>query len=640
MVNKTHIKHINNNTMKHVIKLYFSTVILAGLMLFNACEEDVIDPLSGIYPVPTDCALNDLLSQNAVKGATTRTFTLDLGSSSQHLVVDFVSSRTSYFLIPGVYTIAAEATAKAGNYVAGQTRWVTPEASLPLTDGSIFVKLDGDTYTINGTVMLEDRSIIKIAFTGAIVFEPDPPAFTYTWEVQKPYAYTTDGMTFIPVAGSQLNKVSVSSDGIPVAYFEIVTEENRASLAGTYPVSGMITDVSGAVVQGLYMDLSEYVPGLIIEGGSHLLNDDDKQYISAGGLTIADNGGILAFTSSDLSVAVLGVPVDGVKSINYVDATLTGGSTAAYTYTLETSVPAMGGMMGADPIAGSQMNKISVFAGSDLVAYFELVSAENPASLAGDYVVTDGISATGQAANGFQFPVGWGGMSGGCYYLEGATKMFIRAGGGNISITDNAGILTITGSNLPILDVEVVESSGGTNWANLPTPGSINYQNVTPAGSGGSQLDLPNLLSAAATDLAAMGAGTGYIITLKLGEVGVTAMQGPYGVTIGGTGKYISIDFKRDVATLPVGTYNIVDNATAADGDAIAGYYLDLGFMAFPTGCFLVTLTADTEGAPDYLTSGTVTVAESGGVYTVTVNATTESGEAVQAVFAGAITIQ
>jgi hypothetical protein len=61
---------------------------------------------------------------------------------------------------------------------------------------------------------------------------------------------------------------------------------------------------------------------LIIEGGSYLLDGDTKQYISSGTLTIVDNGGTLTFTSSDFAVSVLGVPVDGVTSVNYVDATL------------------------------------------------------------------------------------------------------------------------------------------------------------------------------------------------------------------------------------------------------------------------------------------------------------------------------
>jgi hypothetical protein len=479
------IKKISN--MKK-IKLYFSAVITAGLMLFTACEQEAIDPLTGKYPVPENYALSSLLSQDVVKGATIRTFTLEFGDTGQRLSVEFVGSRLSYFLPPNAYTIANRADAKAGNYVAGDaeggTYWVASGSKLKLTDGTIFVTLNGDTYTISGTVMLENESIIKFAFTGAIVFEPDPPAFTYTLEVTKPYAWTTDGTTFNPVEGSQLNRITVLSDGIQVAYFEIVTAEAPASYAGTYPFSGMITDVNGAVVAGVYMDLSAYVPGLIIEGGSHLLDDSDKQYISAGNITIADNGGgALTFTSDNLSIIdkATGQPKPGVRSINYQEATR-------------------------------------------------------------------------EAA---------------------------------------------------------------------PIP-------------------MNNLLSASATDLAAAtgGALTGYTVTLKLGEAGLTATPNGYGgLDIGGTGKYVSIDFKRDAATLPAGTYNIKADAEAAVGDAIAGYYLEIapGF-GFNSGCLWVSVDNNVP-TETFITGGTVVVAESGGIYTITVNATT-AGEPVKAVYTGPITIQ
>jgi hypothetical protein len=465
--------------MKHILKIYLSAIITAGLLLFAACEKDAIDPLAGKYPVPENYTLQ-LSSQSAQKLEATRVFTLGLTSNDASLSVEFVGSRLDYFLTPGSYTVAARVAAKAGNYVAGYgtggTIWKKGSSSLNVIDGTIAVKREGDTYTISGTVMLEDNTIIKVAYTGDILFEPDPPAFTYSVEVQKPYAWTADGQNWNEVSGSQLNKITVSSDGMQVAYFEIVTAADITSYSGTYPVSGEIRDATGAVVQGLYIDMTQYVPGLIIEGGSYLLDSEEKQYISVGNITIADNGGILTFTSSNLAILdkATGQPKDGMQSINYAEA----------------------------------------------------------------------------------------------------TRVIL----------------------------------------------------------------LPNLLSASATDLAAIGAGTGFTVTLKIGEAGVTATPGDYGITIGGTGMYISIDLKRDAGTLVPGTYNIVANETAATGDAIAGYYLDLGSFGFSTGCFLVTVTDGTEGSPVYITGGTVTVAEGGGTYTVTVNATTADG-AVSAVYTGAITI-
>jgi hypothetical protein len=634
--------------MKNIFKIF--TITIAAALMFTSCAEDAIDQLSGKYPLPNDYALSNLLLQDIQKNANTRTITLAIGSNGlsatdngtgNYLYLEFLVARTSYLLDGGTYTVAHDTVAKAGNYIMGNdtigSYWAEVAGGaevkrLKVKDGTVYVSKSDDNYTISGTLFLEDRSMITVNYAGTILFEPDPAVYTYTLEIDKPYAWTADGMTWNPVAGSQLNKFTVFADAVKVAYFEIVTAEDITSYSGSYPVSGEIRDANGAVVQGLYIDLTQYGMG-IIEGGSYLF-DSENQYINAGNIAIDDNGGILTFTSSNLLILnkATGTPKPDAQSINYNDATNVT-QQASYTYTIETSAPAMGGMMGTDPIAGSQMNKISVFSGSDLIAYFEVVSAENPAALTGEYVVTDGLSAIGQAANGYQLPAGWGGLFGGCYYIDNGKKMFIRNGGGNISITDNSGTLTITGSNLPILDVEAVETSGGTNWPNLPDPGSVNYQNVTLMVSA---TQLTNLLSASALDNSMFG-GTGYTVTLKIGEAGVTATPGAFGVTIGGTGKYISVDFSRDAPTLPAGTYNIVDNASATAGDAIAGY--DSGFGMY-FGSVWGTAVSDATTEEPILAGGTVDVAESGGVYIITVNATAESGEVVKAVYTGAITIQ
>jgi hypothetical protein len=464
-----------------------AAAITTGLILLTACENDAIDPLSGKYPEPATYPLSAVLSQNVVKGATIRTFTLELGTGSQYLSIEFTGNRLNYFLAPGNYTIANRSDAKAGNYIAGDadggTWWVTSGTKLRLTDGTIFVELDGEAYTIRGVVMLEDRSIIRLAYTGVIVFEADPPSFTYTLDVTRPYAYTTDGTTFIPVGGSQLNRITVLSEGIEIAVLDVVTEENPASLAGNYSVKA-VSELERAVVQGVYMDISSW----------------------------------------------FGVP-------------------------------------GIPP-------------------------TESPS-----------------------------------YYLDGETRMFIREG--DITITDTNGTLGITSSNLGNQDV-----STQFGFGLLPSRGSINYVEATHASSGTS---LPNLLAASAVDLSMFGL-TGYTVTLKLGEAGVTAEPGGFGVTLGGDGQYISIDFSRDGPTLPAGTYNITDNTTAAVNDAIAGYpsLMGAGYM----GSFWGTASGGVLAETPILPGGTVEVSESGGTYTITVNATLEGGKTVKAVYSGLLVIQ
>jgi hypothetical protein len=264
------------------------------------------------------------------KAGLSRIFKLKLasdGPAGSFIALELVGR--NYFLEAGSYTAAEAGSEKPGNYVAGHgagegTYWSNPDgsgASFRVVDGSLSVTKDGSYYTITGALLLENRLMTQISYSGELLFEPDPPAFTYSLAIRKPYAWTADGATWNPVPGSQLNQITIASEGLPVAYLEIVTEAGPASLAGVYPVRAEIRDAAGAVVQGVYMDLSAFVPGLVIEGGSHLIADE-KEYISAGDITIADNGGLLTVSASNLSILdkATGAPRPALQSISYPDA--------------------------------------------------------------------------------------------------------------------------------------------------------------------------------------------------------------------------------------------------------------------------------------------------------------------------------
>ena len=92
--------------------------------------------------------------------------------------------------------------------------------------------------------------------------------------------------------------------------------------------------------------------------------------------------------------------------------------------------------------------------------------------------------------------------------------------------------------------------------------GEIVYEPVIEA------LRLPALLSASAQPQA----DGSNIITVKAGTSGITATPGEYGVTIGGNGNYISIDFVSSDATLHEGTYTPAANGEAKSGNYVKGY--------------------------------------------------------------------
>ena len=313
--------------MKNIFKI-LTISIIAGVM-FSACENDVIDPLTGKYPAPVDYSFATIASQNVVKqDGGLRTIALQFTSSDVFFDVDFVVN--AHYLKENTYTFVAGA-GRNGNYTSARVG--KQGAAQNVMAGTIFVKLAGvSSYTINATLQLADNSFVRVAYAGEIIFPEDPPAMTYTLEVDNPYVYTPDGQNYIPLIGAQLNKFTIFADNERVAYFEIVTEVNATTYSGTYPVKS-VTEIERAVVQGQYLDLGWFgVPGIPpIESGSFIVDDPNKLFIREGAITISDNGGTLNFSSTNLKIqdiatqAAFGTLPNAV-SIDYKDV-IPGGST-------------------------------------------------------------------------------------------------------------------------------------------------------------------------------------------------------------------------------------------------------------------------------------------------------------------------
>ncbi|MDR0619798.1 MAG: hypothetical protein LBG17_07880 [Bacteroidales bacterium] len=481
--------------MKHIMKTYFGAAITAGIMLFTACEKSPIDDMTGKYPPPTDYALTKLFAQQVQKLEGKRIFTLKIATdgvnaayneqtfsytytgTGNYISIDFVGK--GYFLEAGAYNIASNEIAKAGNYIAGydaemfgQTfkNWGTcffnivdgAETGVKVTDGTLSVTKDGDNYTISGVLALEDGKFIRVNYSGEMIFPEDPPVYTYTVEIDKPYQWTMDGTNYTPVAGSQLNKFTVLSDGLKVAYFEIVTAEDIASYSGTYPVSGEIRDANGAVVQGIYLDLSIY-QGPVIEGGSYLFIDDENEYISAGDITINDNNGTLTFTSSNIALVdkTTGQPKTDMVSINYIDATISGSSgnsggthsnlfstsaldlslfgSTGYTVTLKVATPDL-----TVNVEAGSMGPTYTYEGSGQYISFDF-SRDAGTLPAGTYNVVDNTTAqVGDCIAGYNSLFGTGFM--GTFVgnvVDGAASEEVVTGG-TVTVTDNGFSFNLT----------------------------------------------------------------------------------------------------------------------------------------------------------------------------------------------------
>jgi len=127
---------------------------------------------------------------------------------------------------------------------------------------------------------------------------------------------------------------------------------------------------------------------------------------------------------------------------------------------------------------------------------------------------------------------------------------------------------------------------------------------------------------------------SGFTVTLKVATPGLTVAYdaATYSYTYSGSGQYVSLDFSRDAGTLPVGVYNVVDNAAVQVNDCIAGYpsFFGAGYMGSFVGNVVDGVAIETP-----ITGGAVTVTDSGFSFSLT----TADG-AITGSYAGAINFQ
>jgi hypothetical protein len=488
------------------MKNIFRISILIMAVAFTACQENAIDDLTGKYPPPTDYSLTKLFAQQSQKSGANRIFTLKIATdgvnaafneqtfsytytgTGNYISIDFVGK--NYFLESGAYSIASNETAKAGNYIAGYdtemfgmqfTNWGTcffdvnngAESGVKVTDGTLQVVKNNDNYTISGVLALEDGNFIRIHFAGEIIYEPDPyiPAYTYSTEVTAPYAYTTDGMTFIPVPGTQLNKISVKADGEQIAYFEIVTEENPTSFSGTYPVKN-VTENERAVCQGQFMNLLWLgMFDMAIESGSYLVGDPDKMFMRGGNVIITDNNGTLDIAGEniliqDVSTQMQFGTLPTPENFSWQSMTKEGGASGGSTHpnlfsasALDLSLFGLSGFTVTLKIATPDltvnveqgaMGATYTYAGSGQYISFDF-STSAAALPAGVYNVVDNTTAAvGDCLAGYPSLFGAGFMGSFVGNVTGGTAVEEVITGGTVTVMDSGLSFSLTTANSTI----------------------------------------------------------------------------------------------------------------------------------------------------------------------------------------------
>ena len=579
-------------------KIYLLSAIALVLGL-SACTHTELDPLTGLFPAPTEVTLSPSAAQvNAYTDeAGRRIFDLEINDAGTSFAATLVGDK--YYLTSNQYSEAIDAVAKKGNFILGRTS-VNGKA---VKQGTITVDLveetptdEGceNTYSLSTVIFLEDGTPYKIFWNGRLSFEKDAvlvPAFYYTDAVATDCT-DSDNVLYEDVESHTLT--IKDPDGNFAAQIKLIRAAGTTykGLAGNYTVKEYAHEDFTA---GNGFDLGIYygmAPGAFVIG-SYYISDGTVMIINAGETIsvseVADGG----FYSID---------GDGFSFLAAPEGYVPGGATV---YDITDAVAS--DCTDADNVLYEDVESHTLTLKDDtgaLAAQIKLIRSVGTEDLTGEYTVTEYAHEDFTAGNGFDLGVFYGMDPGafviGSYYFDEDGALVIVQPGETISVSKSGDIYTFEGS---------------TGWSFMgrlvvpddPGPG--------PEPQPGDEVTLSEFLSL--TDYSGYGIS---MVGIELGTEGFyyqapdwqTTWTPSYPVD----GQFIKLELYAEGGVIAPGTYvPSAENGTVAAGEFNLG--ADNGWGGFNgTSWFTVASGAATGVA---VTDGTVTVSEADGVYTIVI---------------------
>ena len=379
-------------------------IALLGLGLVS-CYKSKLDPISGIFPAPTEVKASEFTTASAtsVKGEQGRLIDVDLKASSATIHLAIVGNK--YYLSENVYLGALEAVATNGTFIAAKTtvnglgakEGRITVSRIPVDTEKKTYSLD-DIYTIKAVLFLVDGAPVKFEWSGKLAFYPDP----IVGDIVVENALTETVTETEALLKKHLFNLT-DGDGNPAGCFEIFVSPEATTVAGTY----LCKEYAEALGEAGIIANGYNFPDWGISGGSYFMKDGVRVDIAAGQLVyisqLTDNSFIFNVEGTEFVVAgsELG---EGIVFDN-----------AASDLTSTTE-------------AGKVKHLITLTQDDAKVATFELF-CEPDADITGTYLCKEYAESLGESliiANGYNFP-DWG-ISGGSFYMKDGVRVDINAG--------------------------------------------------------------------------------------------------------------------------------------------------------------------------------------------------------------------
>jgi hypothetical protein len=633
------------------MKLKLATILFAASVMasITSCEEKNLGEAQ-LPPLAGEIVLTDVLGTSGSRVSPNYVLGVELGNSSG-AVLEAKFASPAPTLQSGAYTEASASYATAGNYITGAdgtTLTLNGEKHL-VTAGTINLNAVDGTYTLKGIVKLNNGENYSISWTGSgLVWEglPQLKTLNTVLSAQSNLASGQNSITLNLSDGNFTSEMDMTTyqtvykgSGNYLA-IDLYSEDGYLA-AGTYKPSAQ----GGAINKGEYgigWDPGDiYGIGMVFENWGTCwwtVNETATPQTSAekiltGDITVALNGTVYTITvdNGDLYAQFVGEIPQVTKPAAPADPWEISGSVVfqheglSFTMTDDTANNQTSG--------GAALEGVSLYwvqindAAGNLVAELDLVTKQGATSLAGEYKVTSYPDEVGEAGNGFYIDLGamgWGEgvMSGGTIlYGPDGTAYVIDADKSQIKVTENKGQTTIivkgttNGATIAGKYVigEVQEDEGGEGGSGCGCD-CDGCKDCT--GSEGGNDDGGDSFSG--VQLIGLGGWIDYgmfgmnMVGIDLYSAGCEVTNSWWQYTYTGTGNHLKLELYCEGGVITPGVYQIVTVGSAPEpGQVKAGD--DTG------GSEWYTVTDGTPSLVGKITDGTVTIEQSGDIYTLTV---------------------
>lgn len=634
------------------MKLKLATILFAASVMVSitSCEEKNLGEAQ-LPPLAGEIVLTDVLGTSGTRVSPNYVLGVELGNSSGAVLEAKFASHAPT-LQSGAYTEASASYATAGNYITGAegtTLTLNGEKHL-VTAGTINLNAVDGTYTLKGIVKLNNGENYSISWTGSgLVWEglPQLKTLNTVLSAQSNLANGQKSITLNLSDGNFTSEMDMTTyqtvykgSGNYLA-IDLYSEDGYLA-AGTYKPSAQ----GGAINKGEYgigWDPGDiYGIGMVFENWGTCwwtVNETATPQTSAekiltGDITVALNGTVYTITvdNGDLYAQFVGEIPAVTKPAAPADPWEISGS-IVYEHSEGLSFTMTDDTANNQTSGGAALEGVSLYwvqindAAGNLVAELDLVTKQGATSIAGEYKVTSYPDEVGEAGNGFYIDLGamgWGEgvMSGGTIlYGPDGTVNVIDAETSKIKITENKGqtIIIVKGTSngatiagkYVIGEAQEDEGGEGGSGCGCDCDGCKDC-----TGSEGGNDDGGDSFNG--VQLIGLGGWIDYgmfgmnMVGIDLYSAGCEVTNSWWQYTYTGTGNHLKLELYCEGGVITPGVYQIVTVGSAPEpGQVKAGD--DSG------GSEWYSIADGTPTLIGKITDGTVTIEQSGDIYTLTV---------------------